>query len=833
MQRQEDPWEWDVEQVARELVRITDDQGVGEAIQLNRIDGECLLTILTRQNLKDEVGIVAFGTRGAIMRQVELWRRKSRQYTEYVEGQDKQRMRDRLKNLVQDHQLQREFKRIIGETNRDEEKSGGRLAVPTWKGEGRLDRRSLSPLPDLGSMELADERNQCALNLDFDGNSCWLTSTGVAPVFRPHVPIREKERSLLNLLDGGDQISSLGGNGELMEVDEETVESINIPSAVQAVNPSPVVGNDPTTPLPIDRITPPMEKTPNLADKDHLRSPTYDRDIPTLNQSGLRRPSENTRKRPVGGYLGPHALLVDDIFYGDRDLDAENSDDDEDTFYIPPSDAPAGTKKYVEKQIRHFFIRPEQTSIAKPGGLYRTALKPYRASLLRKHYKQSMTVFDVRGDKCTSYKAVVDDMDDLKWTAIDRPMNRNDSQRMTFGDDPESTARPHFNYNKEDNSEHSYDYLLKWMKIDNDKPLPEFGESGSEGEYDVQTWREIEEEEGEPLPRVPSKRPLMKLDKGKKPVRRERERVRTEPEGSGEELGDSDVDRALTPLGEVPEREMEKTPVNYDGFMDLDGSPPRGIVDTDADDASADAGADAGAGAGDGFILVNEIVDKDVVTNKVRKPRNEPDVIDLTLLDDASADEAPRPPKRGRNKNRPDSEDRKRRPERERKRTKRYPEKEDPVFEISDKEGNKEEKKGEKKDESNKGENKDDNGDGDEEVTRRRRRRVVEIVEDIAAKASRDSVHRLVKARARRIQLEEAKWKGKGGSAPDLQGKVQINVGKYANEDHIFIHPQLAEVLKPHQIKGIRFLWGELIQSGRGMGALLAHTMGLGKTFQV
>jgi len=823
MQQHEDPWEWDVDQVARELARTTDSQTVGEAIRLNRIDGECLLTILTRENLKDEIGILAFGTRGAIMRQVELWRRKSKQYMEYVERQEKQRMKDRLKDLVQDHQLQREFRRIIGETNKDGEGSSGRLtrlAMPVGRGEGRLEnkkRRSLSPLPDLGSMELVQE---CEWVPGLDDYAVLFTCPGVAPVLQQHAPFREKEGSPLNVLDGGEEIWPLGGDEGLIEVGGEPGADPQVKPA-EGINPAPTmeeansstVGSDLSPAVPINRVIPITDKTPTpadeapalpekaptLVDEDHLCSPTHGRDMPILSQSGLRRPAEHTRKRPAGGYLGPYALLVDDIFYGDRDLGAKDSDD-EDSFYILPSGAPAGTIRYVEKQIRHFFMSPEQTSTAKPGGLYRTALKPYRASLLRKHYKQSITVFDVLGDKCKTYKAVVDDMDDLEWTAVDKLMNRNDSQRMTFGDDPESMARPRFNYNKEDNSEHSYDYLLKWTKIDNDKALPEFGESGSEGEYDVQTWREIEEEEGEPLSRIHSKKPLkVGLDKAKKPAQGERERVRIAPEGSGEELEDSDVDRDLTPSGELSDRERGKTPVNYGDLMDLDGSPPRDIprdvIEAETEDVS----------------FVNGVAGEGVATSK---SLNEADVIDLTQMDDGSVDEAPRPPKRRRNKNRRDSEDMRRRPERERKRTKRYPEKEDPVIEFSD-------------------DNNEDNGDDGEEATSRRRRRVVGIVEDIAAKASRDSVHRLVKARARRIQLEEAKWKGKGGSAPELQGKVQINVGKYAHEDHIFIHPQLAEVLKPHQIKGIRFLWGELVQSGRGMGALLAHTMGLGKTFQV
>ncbi|RPB05608.1 hypothetical protein L873DRAFT_1824911 [Choiromyces venosus 120613-1] len=63
--------------------------------------------------------------------------------------------------------------------------------------------------------------------------------------------------------------------------------------------------------------------------------------------------------------------------------------------------------------------------------------------------------------------------------------------------------------------------------------------------------------------------------------------------------------------------------------------------------------------------------------------------------------------------------------------------------------------------------------------------------------------------------------------------KVAINIGKYKKHNDIYFHPDFAGVLKPHQINGVRFLWQQLVQSGEGRGALLAHTMGLGKTLQV
>ncbi|KAJ5663404.1 hypothetical protein N7507_004135 [Penicillium longicatenatum] len=49
----------------------------------------------------------------------------------------------------------------------------------------------------------------------------------------------------------------------------------------------------------------------------------------------------------------------------------------------------------------------------------------------------------------------------------------------------------------------------------------------------------------------------------------------------------------------------------------------------------------------------------------------------------------------------------------------------------------------------------------------------------------------------------------------------------------IYLNPALGEFVKPHQVIGIQFMWRELCDSENSQGCLLAHVMGLGKTFQV
>ena len=73
---------------------------------------------------------------------------------------------------------------------------------------------------------------------------------------------------------------------------------------------------------------------------------------------------------------------------------------------------------------------------------------------------------------------------------------------------------------------------------------------------------------------------------------------------------------------------------------------------------------------------------------------------------------------------------------------------------------------------------------------------------------------------------------------PDAEGRVVVNVGHDESESNIYIAPQIARIIKPHQIGGVRFLFDNIIESinlfdkSAGFGCILAHSMGLGKTMQ-
>ncbi|CAH0554440.1 unnamed protein product [Brassicogethes aeneus] len=74
---------------------------------------------------------------------------------------------------------------------------------------------------------------------------------------------------------------------------------------------------------------------------------------------------------------------------------------------------------------------------------------------------------------------------------------------------------------------------------------------------------------------------------------------------------------------------------------------------------------------------------------------------------------------------------------------------------------------------------------------------------------------------------------------PDERGRVLVNVGHPDDEPDVFLAPQIARIIKPHQVGGVRFLYDNVIESttrfesSSGFGCILAHSMGLGKTLQI
>ncbi|KAI6175404.1 SNF2 family N-terminal domain containing protein [Aphelenchoides bicaudatus] len=90
--------------------------------------------------------------------------------------------------------------------------------------------------------------------------------------------------------------------------------------------------------------------------------------------------------------------------------------------------------------------------------------------------------------------------------------------------------------------------------------------------------------------------------------------------------------------------------------------------------------------------------------------------------------------------------------------------------------------------------------------------------------------------RARRLKRSEDNLDSMELNA---NGLLRVNDGSLTDDPPVYISEQLTQILQPHQIGGIRFMYDNIIESvnkfdvNAGFGCIIAHSMGLGKTIQV
>ena len=83
----------------------------------------------------------------------------------------------------------------------------------------------------------------------------------------------------------------------------------------------------------------------------------------------------------------------------------------------------------------------------------------------------------------------------------------------------------------------------------------------------------------------------------------------------------------------------------------------------------------------------------------------------------------------------------------------------------------------------------------------------------------------------KRIKEQELRGRIRASMGPLKEDEILINPGHKKTENGVAIPAFLARNLKPHQVDGIRFMWKNIVMFDNG--CILAHSMGLGKTFQV
>lgn len=170
-------------------------------------------------------------------------------------------------------------------------------------------------------------------------------------------------------------------------------------------------------------------------------------------------------------YMGPNRLSPDDVFYP-----ILPDDENEDSFTIVSTGIPTAQQLFVKDCLHHFY-QQQPVNLSSDKGNEKWAIIPYKNSMIESGKPQFFTLYSSRNRKVAVTQERVSQWPQLGGEEGSDPLS---STRSLKARDP-------------------YDYLIeKYPVNEGDGDVhPLYGDSGSEGEYDLDTWREIEEERQE------------------------------------------------------------------------------------------------------------------------------------------------------------------------------------------------------------------------------------------------------------------------------------------------------------------------------------------------
>ncbi|KAL8899018.1 MAG: hypothetical protein Q9207_006406 [Kuettlingeria erythrocarpa] len=482
-----DPWDWSVDEVTAALCHPaspfrsrTNPQVLPNATFLEGklrehcIDGCSLLTDINNTSLKEDLGISALGQRGHIQREVQRLRWDSPRYLEYLNNG---RPAPSLRYFTVQHNTEQPNVQCGHTTQK-------RLnQVPNL--EGSITPRYAHDVPNDPPEQGQPTQHETTI-IDDSGRERRKLVLNAA------IPVLSEEKSFSAALDTA--------TPELPN--EQIPASVAEPSASldkdgrERIAPSLVYQSDRTH----EDFQAPAAESLNDAER-----PSID---PTLQISASRKPDD--------AYLGTKAFHVEDLFYERVDSSSRLANkliertvlkDDKEPFNFAITSVPAsnGQRLYVNSRIQHFLRQRSQQFCRGPKKCY--GIIPYPEKLGVKHQSLSMTIFDT-----TPHDAIAIRKDRAGWLPASsiQSLGRKTDLAHT-DDDVHRLPAPLESDNGAD-----WDFLEKWHHApEHDHILPGYGESGSEGEYDLELWRLIEQENGGKLPRpLGSSRQMRKVSEG-------------------------------------------------------------------------------------------------------------------------------------------------------------------------------------------------------------------------------------------------------------------------------------------------------------------------------
>ncbi len=179
-------------------------------------------------------------------------------------------------------------------------------------------------------------------------------------------------------------------------------------------------------------------------------------------------------EKPKSWYMGPSALTLNRVFY------SSDPEGDDQTFTLVPPKLPNAQRIFVNRRLSYFF-QQSPIELGSRDGFSQTAVIPYNPSMIKSTNDRFFTLYTAEKGVINPSKQRIND-----WPRLGHQTRVNDESQS-----PSELPKP----------QDPFSYLLQKYPAEGDSGdvFPIYGDSGSEGEFDEETWREMEEEQSEPI----------------------------------------------------------------------------------------------------------------------------------------------------------------------------------------------------------------------------------------------------------------------------------------------------------------------------------------------
>jgi hypothetical protein len=223
----------------------------------------------------------------------------------------------------------------------------------------------------------------------------------------------------------------------------------------------------------------------------------------TSSKSDISGTKDRTANAQISSYLDRKKLVVDDIFYSGTELGGDASLPEVSfEFNNAPTEIPSGRRLYVHNMMKR-FLRSKPVTVSR-GGQKILAVIPYSPDLRPKFSDISFTLYRPVDGIIKTTRESLDSWPELSHKAtVDKLNVVGQEGQFTFNPMGPGMVVLH---NKIASDDWDPSLLNKYLNVEGgDDILPIYGESGSDNDYDEQTWREMEKDKGVDLKRQPGK----------------------------------------------------------------------------------------------------------------------------------------------------------------------------------------------------------------------------------------------------------------------------------------------------------------------------------------